>query len=346
MMRRALVFATSPLLVCLAVLAGHAPEVAGPADPGRTGFVYDEAYLKHDVGPGHPERPERLTAIVAHLQDTGLMDRLTRIPPSPAQAEWLTQIHDASYVAEFERACEEGEPWLHSADTPISAQSYQVALLAAGGVLEAVDAVMEGSAKNAFCAVRPPGHHALKDRAMGFCLLNNVAIAARYVQRKYELNRVLIVDWDVHHGNGTQAAFYDDPGVLYFSVHQYPFYPGTGAETETGAGPGEGYTLNAPLSAGSGDAAFIEAFERILKPKALEFRPEFVLVSAGFDAHEDDPLGSMKVTGEGYAALTRIVTDIADECCRGRLVSVLEGGYNTEALAESVEAHIRALLGD
>jgi acetoin utilization deacetylase AcuC-like enzyme len=322
------------------------PLLASPAGPGKTGFVYDKAYLEHDTGPGHPERPERLTAIVAHLEKTGLMDSLTRVEAAPARTEWLVQVHDPEYIAEVEQACKEGKPWLHSTDTPISTQSYQVALLAAGGVLSAVDAVMEGSIRNAFCAIRPPGHHALKDKAMGFCLFNNVAIATRYVQKKHALARVLIVDWDVHHGNGTQATFYEDPSVLYFSIHQYPYYPGTGAQTDTGAGPGQGYTLNAPLPAGSGDEEYVRVFKEVLRPKALEFHPDFVFVSAGFDAHEADPLASMKVTAEGYGALTRIVRSIAAECCDGRLVSVLEGGYDAEALGKSVEAHIRALLAD
>ena len=337
---------TSLLVVCLMALSGGAPAVAGPGAPGKTGFVYDEAYLAHGTGPGHPERPERLTAIVAHLEEIGLMDRLTRLSPTPASTEWLAQIHDPSYITEVERACREGRAWLHSTDTPVSAQSYQAALLAAGGVLAAVDAVIEGSVRNAFCAIRPPGHHALRDRAMGFCLFNNVAIAARYVQKKHGLDKVLIVDWDVHHGNGTQAAFYEDPSVLYFSVHQYPYYPGTGAETETGAGPGEGYTLNAPLTAGSGDRQYTDVFQQVLKPKALQFRPDFVLVSAGFDAHADDPLASMNVTAGGYGAMTRVVKTIAEECCSGRIVSVLEGGYNTDALGASVEAHLLALLSD
>ena len=313
---------------------------------GATGFVYDEAYLQHDTGAGHPESPERLNAIVAHLQQTGLMERLTRIAPRPASVEWLTQVHGPRYVAEVARACNEGRPWMDSGDTAICGESYRVALLAVGGVFAAVDAVMDGSVRNAFCAIRPPGHHATKDRAMGFCLFNNVALAARYAQQKHHVPKVLIVDWDVHHGNGTQAAFYDDPTVLYFSVHRSPFYPGTGAETETGWGAGQGYTVNVPLPAGSGDGEYLEAFERVLKPKALEFRPGFVLISAGFDAHESDPLGGMKVTTEGYGRLTRAVKAIAEECCDGRLVSVLEGGYDPDALADSVETHLQALLGD
>ncbi|MHC4434802.1 MAG: histone deacetylase family protein, partial [Planctomycetota bacterium] len=199
---------------------------------------------------------------------------------------------------------------------------------------------------NAFCAVRPPGHHALEDQAMGFCIFNNVAIGAKYIQKKYGLPKILIVDWDVHHGNGTQATFYDDPTVLYFSVHQYPFYPGTGSSAETGTGKGLNYAINVPLPAGTGDDVYVEAFEEILQPAALSFSPDFVLISAGFDAHENDLLGQMAVTAEGFARLTEIVKVIAQKCCQGRLVSTLEGGYHLGGLAASVESHIRVLMKD
>ena len=233
---------------------------------------------------------------------------------------------------------------MDSPDTPISEDSYDAALAAAGGVLAAVDAVMEGRIRNAFCAVRPPGHHSLPNQAMGFCLFNNVAIAARYLQKKHGVAKVLIVDWDVHHGNGTQEVFYDDPTVLYFSVHRYPFYPMTGSKAERGAGDGLGFIINVPLPAGTGDAEYRKAFREILMPKAMDFDPDFVLVSAGFDAHEDDPLGGMEVSSEGFAEMSRLVKQIADRCCEGRLVSVLEGGYDLEGLADSVEAHLRVLM--
>ena len=235
---------------------------------------------------------------------------------------------------------------MDSMDTPISPESYEVALAAAGGVLGAVDAVMEKKIRNAFCAVRPPGHHATEDTAMGFCIFNNVAVATRYIQKQYNLSKILIVDWDVHHGNGTQAAFYDDPTVLYFSVHQYPFYPGTGSEAEKGNGKGLDHTINVPLPAGSGDSDYVRVFQERLRPAALAFSPDFVLISAGFDAHESDLLGSMKVTAQGFAKLTDVVKKIAEKCCAGRLVSVLEGGYHLEGLADSVEAHIRVLMRD
>ena len=319
-------------------------EPAPKAPSAKTGFVYDEVYLRHQTSAGHPERPERLTAIVARLKERGLMARLTPIPAAPAPIEWITTIHSREYVERIRKASEDGTRYLDFGDTSASADSYQAAVTAVGGVMAAVDAVMDGKVRNAFCAVRPPGHHALKDRAMGFCIFNNVAIAARYVQKKHGAAKVLIVDWDVHHGNGTQAAFDADPTVLEFDVHRHPFYPGTGREDETGSGPGAGTKINVPLAAGSGDAQYQAAFEEKLKARALEFRPDFVLISAGFDAHQDDPLGGMKVTAEGYAVLTRIVKALARECCKGRLVSVLEGGYDLKGLADSVEAHLRVLM--
>ena len=316
-----------------------------PAQPqSKTGFVYDDIYLQHQTTPGHPERPERLTAILDRLKTAGLYPRLIPIAPRVASSKWLETIHTPAYVERVKRSCEEGERYLDSGDTPISTKSCAAAVRAAGGVLAAVDAVMRGEVANAFCAVRPPGHHALSDRAMGFCIFNNVAIGTRYVQQEYKLSKVLIVDWDVHHGNGTQAAFYDDPSVLYFSVHQYPFYPGSGSQAEKGCGNGLNCTINVPLPAGSGDDDYLEVFEKRLRPAALAFAPDFVFVSAGFDAHEDDTLGGMKVTTEGFGKLSRIVKQIADRCCKGRLVSVLEGGYGLEGLAASVEAHLRVLM--
>jgi len=310
----------------------------------RTGFVYGDIYLQHKTGAGHPERPERLTAIVGRLKEKGLLAQLASIQPVPAPLEAITAVHSVRYVERVRRAYEDGQRCLDSGDTPISAESYQVALHAVGGVLAALDAVMAGKVRNAFCAIRPPGHHALRERAMGFCLFNNVAIAARHLQTRHKLARILIVDWDVHHGNGTQAAFDDDPTVFYFSAHQHPFYPGTGAAAETGKGPAKGTKLNVPFPAGTGDKEYKRAFEEKLRPAARAFKPDFVLLSAGFDAHADDLLGRMGLTAAGYADLTRIVKGLADECCQGRLVALLEGGYNLDALAESVEVHIRVLM--
>jgi acetoin utilization deacetylase AcuC-like enzyme len=309
-----------------------------------TGFVYSDLYLKHDTGEGHPERPGRLTAIVSKLKQDGLLARLVPLQPAPAALDWITTIHAPGYIERVRNECRAGRGYVDTPDSPASTGSYDVALMAAGGLLVAVDAVMDGRVRNAFCAVRPPGHHALKNRAMGFCLFNNVAIAARYIQQKHKLARVLIVDWDVHHGNGTQAAFNEDPTVFYFSIHQSPFYPGTGGADETGAGRGLGTKLNVPLPAGCGDADYKKAFEEKLVPAAAAFKPDFVLVSAGFDAAQGDLLGRMKVTPDGYAALTRIVRGIAETYCGGRLVSTLEGGYDLGALAASAEAHLRVLM--
>ncbi len=309
-----------------------------------TGIVYGDVYLKHKMPANHPERPERLTAIIERLKKKDLYSQLFLIKPSPASLEWITTIHTKEYVERVRQSCEEEAGYLDTADVPICKQSYEVALQAAGGVLGAVDAVMAGEIENAFCAVRPPGHHALKDKAMGFCIFNNVAIAARYIQKQYGLERILIVDWDVHHGNGTQAAFYDDPTVLYFSVHQYPFYPMTGSEQERGAGAGLNYTINVPMPAGANDADYKKVFEDELVAAALSFEPDFVLISAGFDAGEGDTIGGMEVTAEGFGELTGVVKRIAERCCKGRLVSVLEGGYNLEKLADAAESHIRVLM--
>jgi acetoin utilization deacetylase AcuC-like enzyme len=310
----------------------------------KTGLVYDDIYLEHKTTQGHPETDQRLVAIVERLKAKELYSRLFKLSPKSVSSEWLTMVHSPEYIQRVRSSCEEGAGHLDSMDVPISPRSYEAALAAVGGVLCAIDAVMKKHVTNAFCSLRPPGHHALKDKAMGFCIFNNVAIGTRYVQKKHGLLKILIVDWDVHHGNGTQATFYDDPSVLYISVHQYPFYPGTGSEAEKGGGAGVNYTINVPLTAGSGDADYVRAFREKLEPAALAFCPDFVLISAGFDAHKDDLLGSMKVTAQGFAELTQIVKGIAEKCCEGRLVSVLEGGYHLDGLADSVEAHIQVLM--
>jgi len=316
-----------------------------PSDPRpKTAFVYHDLYLEHKTTPGHPESPGRLTAIVEHLKAVHLDSELAALTPEPASQKWIQTVHTAGYIERARKACAEGDDYLDTGDVPISTRSYEAAVMAAGGVLTAVDAVMKGQVENAFCAVRPPGHHALADRAMGFCIFNNVAIGARYVQQQYGLAKVLIVDWDVHHGNGTQATFFDDPSVLYFSLHQYPFYPGSGTESETGKGAGVGTTINVPLPAGSDDDDFLEAFEKKLTPAADSFGPDFVFVSAGFDAHENATLGGMRVTTACFGKLTQIVKGIAERNCHGRLVSVLEGGYGLDGLASSVEAHLRVLM--
>lgn len=311
---------------------------------GKTGLVYDPAYLEHDMGAGHPESPHRLMAIMQHLERSGTAAQVTRIEPRKAEDEWITQIHSPSYVAALKQHQPRSGRVALDPDTSMSPGSLPAAYLAAGGALAAVDAIMRGEVEHAFCAVRPPGHHAETARAMGFCLFNTVAIAARYAQKKHGLTRVLIVDWDVHHGNGTQHSFERDPSILFFSTHQYPHYPGTGRASERGTGAGEGFTINVPMEAGDGDEAYHAIFLNVLLPAADAFKPEFVIISAGFDAHRDDPLASMGLTEAGYSDLTRLVAGIAKRHARGRLLSALEGGYNLTALAASVDAHLRALL--
>jgi len=326
------------------------------------GLITHPVCLNHDTGEGHPERPQRLQVILNHLRATKLWPQLTHLAAEPADRATLELVHSRPYIEEVERACRNG-PTALDPDTIVSPGSWEAALRATGAAVQAVDRVMTGVLSSAFCVVRPPGHHAMPHRAMGFCLFNNVAIAASHALTTHRLARlprarhlagrdrparrlarVLIVDWDVHHGNGTQAVFYDDPRVLYFSTHQEPCYPGTGQRRETGRGPGEGSTINVPLPAGSGDVEVVRAFEEFLIPAATRFAPELVLISAGFDAHRDDPLAALDVTEDGYARLTRLVRQIADAHCSGRIVSVLEGGYNLRALAASVEAHLRALM--
>jgi len=309
----------------------------------RTGFVSHADYLGHDMGPDHPESPQRLRAILARLEETGLLPTLVPITPHPATDEWVTQIHTPSYVKALRRRAPQQGYVSLDADTAMSPGSLNAAYLAAGGVLAAIDAIMDRRVDNAFCAVRPPGHHAEADRAMGFCLINNVAVAARYFQKRHGLERIAIVDWDVHHGNGTQQAFYQDPSVFFFSTHQSPCYPGTGGADERGDGKGEGYTLNVPLPAGVGDKEYLEIFNHLLRPALASYQPDAIIISAGFDAHRDDPLAGMNLTDDGYQALTRVVTDIAAEHAGGRVLSCLEGGYNLAALAASVEGHIYVL---
>ncbi|MFQ5701066.1 MAG: histone deacetylase [Acidobacteriota bacterium] len=305
-----------------------------------SGLVIHPDYLEHLTGPDHPERPVRVRAITDHLRETGLMQDMPLIAPRPAEREWIERIHAPEYVDRVKRYCESGRSMIDSMDTNLSRRSFDVALLACGGALAAADAIMAGESSRAFCAVRPPGHHALRDVAMGFCLFNNVAITARYLQNRHGLERILIVDWDVHHGNGTQDAFYDDPSVFFFSIHQYPFYPGTGGTAETGVGRGIGYTLNVPMEAGRGDDDYRRVFEEKLGPKVLEFDPDFILISAGFDAHRADPLGGMNLTEDGYARLSALVGSWAAQVCHGRILSTLEGGYDAGALARSVASHL------
>jgi len=313
-----------------------------------TALVYDDIYLEHQTGAEFAESPRRLPAIIDRLKTDGLYHQLVLLGPAagPDPLNWIRTVHTDQYRQSVQDSCAEGLKNLnHNSDLPISPRSYEVACAAVAGVLAGVDAVVNGDVRNGFCAIRPPGHHAMPDEGMGFCIFNNVAIAARYIQQQHGLAQVLIVDWDVHHGNGTQAIFYDDPSVMYFGIHQYgDFYPGTGAETEKGLAGGYGSTINVPLPSGSSDDEYLKAFREQLMPAADSFQPDFVLISAGFDAHVDDRLGDMLVSTAGFAALTQIVKNIADRHCQGRLLSLLEGGYNVDLQAESVSAHIEVLM--
>jgi len=306
----------------------------------RTAVIYHPDYLKHDTGE-HPERKERLVSIITHLRETGIMERLELIEPRFAELSEIEYIHTPEYVRKAKKYSELEIPL--DLDTVLSKDSYSVALLAVGGAIAAVDTVLD-RAGSSFALVRPPGHHAEPDRGMGFCIFNNAAIAARHAQKKGR-KRVLIADWDVHHGNGTQEAFYSDPTVLYFSTHQYPHYPGTGWLDEVGTGEGEGYNINVPLPAGTEDAGFIAAFREILLPAALEFRPDIVIVSAGQDASAGDGLAQMRMSADGFAALASIVSSIAEKTCEGKVAAVLEGGYDLGLLARSVASVLEVFMG-
>lgn len=310
----------------------------------RTGLVVSAAFAEHVTGVGHPERSDRTTAIVARLEADGLLARAHVIEPRSATDDDILRCHTPAYLGIVKRDVAEGRERLSTGDTPLSAKSLDAARLAAGGVLAAVDAVMTGSVANAFAVVRPPGHHATPTRGMGFCLFNNVAIAARYAQAAHGVRRVLIADWDVHHGNGTQDIFYADGTVFFFDTHQHPLYPGTGRAAETGDAAGEGCTLNCPFPAGAGRAEIVGAFRERLLPAAVAFKPELVLVSAGFDSRIDDPLGGFRLTDDDFAELTAIVRGIADRHAGGRLVSTLEGGYNLAGLAAAAASHVKALM--
>jgi acetoin utilization deacetylase AcuC-like enzyme len=307
-----------------------------------TGVVRDNRYLLHRPPEGHPESHRRLEAIYAMLDEPDMQGEYQLIRPRLATAEEIQWVHSAEYTQWVAATANKPLSRLNP-DTYASADSWTAARLAAGGLLQAVAEVLDGNLINAFAVVRPPGHHAEHSRAMGYCILNNVALAAVFAQRAFGLKRILIADWDVHHGNGTQHAFERDPSVLFFSVHQYPLYPGTGLFTETGFGPGEGFTVNVPLPKGYGDGEFVAIFERLLRPLAFEFRPDLILVSAGFDCHAGDSQGGMRLTAQGFAALTRCLMMMAASLCDGRLVLVLEGGYHLGALSESVKAVLREL---
>ena len=313
-------------------------------DEKRTGLVYSEEYLNHVTPEGHPESVRRAEVVMKGLTEDGHVEKMTRVAPRLATKEEVTRCHTQKYFEIAKSDVEHGLPDLSTGDTHIMERSFDVALMAAGGVMNAVDAVIEGKVKNAFCVVRPPGHHATPTKGMGFCLFNNIAVAARHAQAKHKIGKVLIADFDVHHGNGTQDIFYDDGSVFFFDTHQSPWYPGTGDKSETGTGKGLGCIQNHPFPAGAGRAEVFGAFETKLIDAANKFKPDLVMLSAGFDSRAGDPLGQFKLTDEDYIDLTKVMLHIAKEHAGGRFVSVLEGGYNLRGLMKASSAHVKTLI--
>ena len=310
-----------------------------------TGFIFDQAFLHHQTGAGHPECAARLSATMKHLTTLPLYEDLEYYKPLPVEQEFIAANHSPAYLDRARQTCANGYSFLDSMDVTVSEASYDVAIKAAGATLALAEGVINQEIDNGFALVRPPGHHAEYDQAMGFCILNNVAILARYLQARHGLDKVMILDWDVHHGNGTQHTFEEDPSVLFVSTHQYPFYPGTGAWSETGIGRGSGATVNCPMRAGSGDEDYEAAFMEKVLPAIDEFKPEFIIISAGFDAHRDDPLGEINLSTGFYGWMTARVMEMADRHAGGRIVSVLEGGYNLAMLPLCIEEHLKALSG-
>ena len=313
----------------------------------KTGLLYDERYLLHNTGPEHPESSDRLLAIYQGVEEADLLPKLTLIKAKRARQEWIEAVHSMKLIMRFEEACLWGMDILDHPDNQICRETFETAMLAVGGIIETVELVMTGVIDNAFCAVRPPGHHAEVNRVMGFCFFNNIAIAARYLQCKWGVKRIGIIDFDVHHGNGTQMIFDDDPSVLFYSIHEHPSfaYPGTGREFEKGSGPGCGFTLNSPVLPGQGDKEYKEVLQRDLFPAFEEFKPEVILVSAGFDAHIDDDMSDIKLSTEGFSWIMENIVGMADRYSGGRLISILEGGYSLSRLPELATNHIKILLG-
>ena len=311
-----------------------------------TAILTDSEFLEHDTGPGHPERRDRLVAALGHLEKQPWYSSLLQLSPTPADQRWIAEVHSLDYLSRAEEACRTGQPFLDTPDVSISRRSAEIARLAVGGGIVIAESLMSGEIDNGFALVRPPGHHAETREALGFCLLNNIAILARYLQRQHGLEKILIVDWDVHHGNGTQHTFEEDPSVLYVSLHQYPYYPGTGAISETGIGAGNGATVNCPMPAGAGDADYETAFSTRILPKIADFKPEVVLVSAGFDAHRADPLAQISLSTDMYRWMTKRLMETAEQFAGGRLISLLEGGYDLSALSHCVAIHLETLAAE
>ena len=313
----------------------------------KTGFLHDEKYLLHETGSHHPERPERLSAIYKGIEEADILNTLTLLNASRADQKWIEVVHNIKYILRFEEACLYGMPEFDYPDNQMCRESFDIAFLAVGGILNAIKHVMEGKIDNAFCAVRPPGHHAETGNAMGFCYFNNVAVAARYLQNEWGVKRVGIVDFDVHHGNGTQHIFEHDPSVFYYSIHEHPSFsfPGTGREFEKGTGEGEGFTLNSPVLPGQGDREYKKLMEKDLFPAFYDYKPEVIIASTGFDAHIDDDMSGISLSTEGYSWVMERIVDMADKCSDGKLISVLEGGYCLRRLPELAKNHVEILMG-
>ena len=311
---------------------------------GRLAYIYHLLFEQHDPGPGHPESPARLRSIQEFLKQKGFFNNISVVSPEPVPLDILELAHEKKYIKFIQAQSGKNSVVLDGGDTLLSADSSEAAFLAAGAGVKAMDLVFDEGYDKVFAAVRPPGHHAFTGAASGFCVFNNIAVAARYAVKHKNIKKVLIIDWDVHHGNGTQASFYYDPAVFYFSMHQYPFYPMSGRSEETGAKKGSGFTLNIPLSAGCDDSVYVDQLGKFLENLESFFRPELILISAGFDAYYKDPLGGMRVTAEGFYKLTEIVSHFAQRHCGGRIISFLEGGYNLNGLAECVHQHLQCLL--
>jgi acetoin utilization deacetylase AcuC-like enzyme len=310
-----------------------------------TGLLLDPRFRRHMTGEGHPEAPQRLAVIQEALEEAGLLETCTRVEPVPASDAVIQYVHTRDYLTRLDAACRQGYPYIDVPDSAICPESYDIAKLAAGGVVEAARRVARGELKRVFCAVRPPGHHAERDRSMGFCLLNNVAIAACVLKIEFKLDRLAVIDFDVHHGNGTQHTFEADPSVLVISLHGHPnyLYPGTGFENELGIGPGHGYTMNIPFLPGAGDDDYREAFAARVMPAVGRFAPQLILICAGFDAHKDDPLGNLRLSDEIFGWMTKAIIELAERHAQGRIVSILEGGYDAGVLSRCVPEHVRLL---
>jgi acetoin utilization deacetylase AcuC-like enzyme len=312
----------------------------------KTGYLHDNRYLLHDTGPYHPEMAERLTAVYNGIKEAGLLDQLILLPAVRADLKWIEMVHDPTYIRRFEEICLSGNRTFDYPDNQMCTDTFETAFLAVGGVLDVARRLMEGELDNAFCAVRPPGHHAERSQAMGFCYFNNVAIAARYLQEAHGIERVAIIDFDVHHGNGTQHIFEADPTVFYYSIHQHPSFafPGTGREFEEGNDAGQGFTLNSPVLPGQGDDVYRNLFDSDLLPAFERFKPQVIIVSTGFDGHKDDDMSDVNLSTEGFTWIMQYIMKLGNRFADGRVISVLEGGYCLERLGELAANHVRILL--